>query len=140
MNYTEKTKLVDKLCGAGLMALLIEVFYGLTDSAFTVFNYNLQSVKNVIYILGGIILAISVLVLVIAYKKEKGSMAIYGVELLVLAITAALLPGTYLTFSAPYNKLNKVFPLLFLVYYIGKIVVILINCNGRKKKNSKRRK
>ena len=66
MNYTEKTRLVDKLCGAGLMALLVEVFYGLTDSAFTVFNYNLQSVKNVIYILGGIILAISVIILIVA--------------------------------------------------------------------------
>ena len=44
MNYTEKTKLVNDLCGAGLMLLLFEVFYGLTDSAFTVFKYNLQNV------------------------------------------------------------------------------------------------
>lgn len=139
MNYTEKTKLVDKLCGAGLMALLIEVFYGLTDSAFTVFNYNLQSVKNVIYILGGIILAISVIILIIAYKKEKGSMAIYGVELLVLAITAALLPGTYLSFQAPYNKLNKVFPIAFLVYYIVKAIVVLTKYVPQNKTKSKRR-
>lgn len=139
MNYTEKTKLVDKLCGAGLMALLIEVFYGLTDSAFTVFNYNLQSVKNVIYILGGIILAISVIILIIAYKKEKGSMAIYGVELLVLALTAGLLPGTYLSFVAPYNKLNKVFPIAFLVYYIVKVVVVLTKYAPKNKTKSKRR-
>ncbi len=139
MNYTEKTKLVDKLCGAGLMALLIEVFYGLTDSAFTVFNYNLQSVKNVIYILGGIILAISVIILIIAYKKEKGSMAIYGVELLVLAITVALLPGTYLSFQAPYNKLNKVFPIAFLVYYIVKTIVVLTKYVPKNKTKSKRR-
>lgn len=139
MNYTEKTKLVDKLCGAGLMALLIEVFYGLTDSAFTVFNYNLQSVKNVIYILGGIILAISVIILIIAYKKEKGSMAIYGVELLVLAITVALLPGTYLSFQAPYNKLNKVFPIAFLVYYIVKAIVVLTKYVPQNKTKSKRR-
>lgn len=139
MNYTEKTKLVDKLCGAGLMALLIEVFYGLTDSAFTVFNYNLQSVKNVIYILGGIILAISVIILIIAYKKEKGSMAIYGVELLVLAITVALLPGTYLSFQAPYNKLNKVFPIAFLIYYIVKVIVVLTKYVPKNKTKSKRR-
>ena len=139
MNYTEKTKLVDKLCGAGLMALLIEVFYGLTDSAFTVFNYNLQSVKNVIYILGGIILAISVIILIIAYKKEKGSMAIYGVELLVLAITVAILPGTYLSFQAPYNKLNKVFPIAFLVYYIVKTIVVLTKYVPKNKTKSKRR-
>ena len=139
MNYTEKTKLVDKLCGAGLMALLIEGFYGLTDSAFTVFNYNLQSVKNVIYILGGIILAISVIILIIAYKKEKGSMAIYGVELLVLAITVAILPGTYLSFQAPYNKLNKVFPIAFLVYYIVKTIVVLTKYVPKNKTKSKRR-
>lgn len=139
MNYTEKTKLVDKLCGAGLMALLVEVFYGLTDSAFTVFNYNLQSVKNVIYVLGGIILAISVIILIIAYKKERESMAIYGVELLVLAITAGLLPGTYLSFQAPYNKLNRVFPIVFLAYYIVKAIVILTKYVPKNKAKSKRR-
>lgn len=139
MNYTEKTRLVDKLCGAGLMALLVEVFYGLTDSAFTVFNYNLQSVKNVIYILGSIILAISVIILIVAYKKERESMAIYGGELLALAITVALLPGTYLSFTAPYNKLNRVFPVLFLVYYIVKAIVIIIRYVPKNKTKSKRR-
>lgn len=141
MNYTEKTKLVNDLCGASLMLLLFEVFYGLTDSAFTVFNYNLQNVESVIYILGGIILAVSVVILAIAFKKDRPSLALYGVELLVLAVTAALLPGTYLTFTAPFNKLNKVFPLVFLVYYIIRIIVILVNTFGGKgQKSTKRRK
>lgn len=141
MNYTEKTKLVNDLCGAGLMLLLFEVFYGLTDSAFTVFNYNLQNVESVIYILGGIILAISVVILAIAFKKDRPSLSLYGVELLVLAVTAALLPGTYLTFTAPFNKLNKVFPIVFLVYYMIKIVIILANAFGRKgQRTAKRRK
>ena len=105
------------------------------------FNYILQNVESVIYILGGIILAISVVILAIAFKKDRPSLSLYGVELLVLAVTAALLPGTYLTFTAPFNKLNKVFPIVFLVYYIIRIVVILAKAFGRKgQRSAKRRK
>lgn len=125
MNYREKTKLVDGLCGAFLMALLVEVFYALADYAYTIYHYSISSVTTIIYVLAGIALAIAVVVLIAAYRKDNLTMAAYGIELLVLAITAAIIPGTYISLPFPFNKLNLVFPLVFGVYYVGKVMMLL---------------
>ena len=129
MNYTERTKFVDRLCGAIVMGLIFEVFYGLADSAYTVFNYNLNTVSNIIYAIGGIVLLVSLFILIKAYREEKGELGVYGIELLVLAISAGLLPGTYLDYPQPFNKLNIIFPLAFGVYFIAKSLYILSRRN-----------
>lgn len=139
MNYTQREKLVDKLCGVGLMLILVEIVYQVIISAFTEFNYNLSNVTTWVYVASGIILAIAVGILVYAYLKKNGSKAVYGLETLVLAITAVTMPGTYLTYSAPFNKLNKVYPILFLVYYIGKAIYIIIDANKLNTKSSKKK-
>ena len=63
-------------------------------------------------------------------------MAIYGIEFLVLAISAALLPASYLEFTYPFNKLNIVFPIGFGVYYFVKFIVVI--AKSRKKKGKKK--
>ncbi len=125
MNYRERTKLIDGLCGAFLMALLVEAFYGLADYAFTVYHFSITSVTNIVYILSGIMLAIAIAILIIAYKKENGTAATYGAELLTLAITATIIPGTYVSLPSPFNKLNVIFPLAFGIYYLGKAMKLL---------------
>lgn len=140
MNYTEKNKLIDSLCGVGLMFLLIEIFYGIVDSAFTVFNHNFSTVTTWVHFFGAIFLAISIFVLIRAYKKDSGTTAVYGIELLVFAITAALLPGSYLEFSYPFNKLNKVFPIAFCVYYIIKLLVVVIKASQKANKSKGKKK
>lgn len=129
MNYTERTRLIDGLAGAALMALLVEGVYGFIDGAFTVFNYNYSTVTNVIYILGGIALAISLFMLMKAYRNEKPMLASYGLEILVLAISSAILPSTYMELSFPLNKLNVLFPYVFGVYYIMKSMYIISKKN-----------
>ena len=69
MNYTQREKLVDKLCGVGLMLILVEIVYQVIISAFTEFNYNLSNVTTWVYVASGIILAIAVGILVYAYLK-----------------------------------------------------------------------
>lgn len=130
MNYRERTKLVDGLCGAFLMALLAEAFYGLADYAFTVYHYSISSVTNIVYIISGIMLAVALVVLMLAYKKDNGTMGAYGAELLVLAITATIIPGTYVSLPSPFNKFNVIFPLAFGIYYIGKCMKLLSNKNN----------
>ena len=130
MNYRERTKLVDGLCGAFLMALLAEAFYGLADYAFTVYHYSISSVTNIVYIISGIMLAVSLVVLMLAYKKDNGTMGAYGAELLALAITATIIPGTYVSLPSPFNKFNVVFPLAFGIYYVGKCMKLLLNKNN----------
>lgn len=136
MNYTERNKLVDSLCGVGLMLLLVEVFYGIVDSAFTVFNYNYNNVTTYVHLVGVLFLVIALLILIRAYRKDKPIMAIYGIEFLVLAISAALLPASYLEFTYPFNKLNIVFPIGFGVYYFVKFIVVI--AKSRKKKGKKK--
>lgn len=138
MNYTQKEKLIDKLCGIGLMLICFEIFYAIVNSCYTEFIYDFSKVTTWIYIAGGVILAFSVVLLSYAYIKKNKSKAFYGMETLVLAMTAATLPGTYLDYVAPYNKLNKVYPWLFLVYYIAKAIYVIINANRSNNKSSKK--
>lgn len=138
MNYTQREKLIDKLCGAGLMLILVEIYYQLINSAFTEFNYNLSTVTNWVYIAGGIVLAIATILLCYAYVKKKTGHAILGVELLFVAITTATLPGTYLEYAAPFNQLNKIYPIVFLIYYIAKAIYIAVNANKVERKSSKK--
>lgn len=144
MNYTQREKLIDKLCGVGLMLILVEIVYQVIISAFTEFNYNLSNVTTWVYVASGVILAIAVGILVYAYLKKSTSKAVYGLETLVLAITAVTMPGTYLTYPAPFNKLNKVYPILFLIYYIIKAAFIIdlngINTNTKSSKKKAKKK
>lgn len=140
MNYTEKNKLIDSLCGIGLMAFLVEIFYAIVDSAFTVFSHNFDSVTMWTQIVGAIFLLIAIFVLIKAYKKDNGTNAVYGIELLVLAISTALLPGSYLSFKEPFNKINKVFPIAFGVYYIVKLFVVIYKTNKNVNKSKGKKK
>ena len=139
MNYTEKNKLIDSLCGIGLMFLLAELFYLIVDNSYAVF-YDYNVVGMWVQIVGAVFLAIAIFVLVKAYKKDNMTNAVYGIELLVLAISAALLPGSYLTFPEPFNKLSKIFPIAFLIYYIVKFFVIVVKAKkGSNKPKGKKK-
>ena len=140
MNYTERNKFIDSLCGVGLMLLLVEIFYGIVDMAYTAFNYDYNVVSVCIQSVGAIFLAIAIFVLVKAYKKDNTTTAVYGIELLFLAISAALLPGTYLSFTYPFNKLNRIFPIAFLTYYIIKLLVIIIKTKRNVSKSKGKKK
>ena len=129
MNYRERTKLIDGLCGTFLMALLVEACYGLADYAYTIYHYSIASVTNIIYVLAGIMLVASIGILIAAYKKDNGTMAGYGAELMALAITGTIIPGTYVSLPHPFNKLNVVFPLVFGIYYLGKAMKLLSKDN-----------
>lgn len=138
MNYTERNKLVDSLCGIALMLVLVEMFYGIVDSSFTVFNYNYTTVTTGVHLFGVLFLIIAVCVLIRAYKKDNMVTAVYGLEMLVLAISAGLLPASYLEFSYPFNMLNKIFPIAFFAYYIIKLIVIIIKTRKNMQKGKKK--
>ena len=143
MNYTQREKLVDRICGAVLMLICFEIYCQIVHSSYTEFNYNLANVTKWIYIVGGIILAIAVFLLVYSYLKKDGNKGLYGVELLALSMISATLPGTYLDYPAPFNKLNKIYPFIILIYYIFKIAYIVYDVkkvNNAPKKSKKKAK
>ena len=137
MNYTERNKLIDALCGVGLMLLLVEVFYGIVDSAYTLYGHKISNVSLAVQITGGVFLAIAIYLLIRAYRKDDMTLMVYGIEFLVLAVCSALLPGSYISFPQPYSYiLSKGFPFIFLAYYLIKAIVILI-LTFRKKKGKR---
>lgn len=140
MNYTDRNRLIESLCGVGLMLLLVEVFYGIVDSAYTVYNYSYPNVTMWINIFGGVFLLLAIVLFIRAYKKDSASITLYAVELTILAISAVLLPGTYLEFTFPFNKLNIFFPIAFLFYYIVKAIVVIVNATRKNKKSKGKKK
>ena len=123
MNYTQKEKFIDRLCGASLMLIFIEVVFGIVDYAYAS-NFNYNTVTMWTYIGGGILLIGAIALLNYAYLKKSGSKGCYGVELLVMAFAVAMLPGCYIFFPEPFNKLKVLLPILFVIYYIGKAIYI----------------
>lgn len=140
MNHTQKEKLTNDLCGVALMLFFIEIAYQVVHSSYTEFNFNLNNVTRWVYVCGGLILLMAIGLLVYAYSKKDGNKACYGMELLIFAITIALFPGCYLYFSHPYTELRKVFPILFLIYYIGKAIYVIKHRNDIVKSSKKKAK
>lgn len=137
MNYTQKEKFIDKLCGAALMLILIEVLYAIVEYAYNS-NFNYNDVAMWTYIGGAILLVGGALVLTYAYIKKSEGKACYGVELIAMAFTIAMLPGCYVFFPEPISKLKILFPYLFFAYYIGKTVYIIKHRNDAIKSMKKR--
>ena len=141
MNHTQKEKFTNDICGVALMLIFVEIMYQIVHSSYTEFNYNLNNVTKWVYIGGGVFLAIAIGLLIYAYLKKSTSKACYGMELLIFSISFALLPGCYLYFTRPFTELRRVFPALFLIYYIGKAIYIICHRNdfaGNKSKKKKR--
>lgn len=140
MNHTQKEKFTNDLCGVALMLIFIGILHGVVYSAYNDFNYNYSIVTMWTYIGGGILLAGAIALLIYAYLKKSGSKAAYGGELMVMAFSLAILPGCYLYFPKPFTQLRFVFPILFIVYYIGKAVYVIYHRNdvvSSKNKKSK---
>ena len=140
MNYAQKERLIDRLCGTGLMLIFIEIIFGVVQSSYNDFNYNYHDVNTWIFIGGGVLLAVAIGLLIYSYIKKSGSKALYGIELLVMAFSVALLPGCYIYFSRPFNELRRVFPFIFLIYYIGKAVYIIMHRNDVQKNTKKKKR
>ena len=144
MNYTQKSKLIDRLCGAGLMLICFEILYSMIGSALKS-NYNYHDVTMWVNVIGGIILLIGIAILVYAYIKKSGLKASYGLELIVFAFSAPLVLGSRINFEAPFNLLHIIFPTVFVVYYIGKAIYIVSDImkpdkNSKKKKSKKKKR
>lgn len=140
MNYTQKERFIDRLCGAGLMLIFIEIIFAIIDSSYRS-NFNYHNVNMWIYIGGGVLLASAIALLVSAYIKKNSSNVCYGIELLVMAFSIAMLPGCYIFFPQPISKIRIIFPILFVIYYIGKAVYIFMHRNDTiNSKNSNKKK
>lgn len=139
MNYTEKNKLIDQLCGVGLMLIFVEIFLTGVHEFYT--NVFSTMTTTFLYIIGAIFLMISIFLYIYAYKKQNGRKAIYAIEFTVLAFICPFLVYLYIYAEAPFNYINpKIFWLIFLAYYIIKACYIIISTyKNTANKSSKKR-
>lgn len=132
MNYTEKNRLIDRLCGVGLMLIFVEIFLAVAKDGFWSFKYILK-MPTILNVTGAIFLAIGICILIYAYKKGDGWKAGFGIEFIIIAFVSVILPHTYIDFPYPFNLLNKIFPFAFLAYYIVKAIVVIVKANKKKR-------
>lgn len=140
MNYTEKNKLADKLCGIGIMLIFVEICISMIKKMCIDAMYGRTTLGAIGYVVGGIFLIISIALYVIAYKKSSVSKAIWATEFVVLAFTLPFIVHIYV-FSK--SDILRSIPVQhawipFLVYYIGKSIYVIVVAN--KKNSVKKRK
>ena len=71
-----------------------------------------------------IILLISILIFEIAYKKDNGTIAIYGIEILVLSIYVLLIPHIIERANLEFTNYILVSSYVFTAYYMLKSMII----------------
>lgn len=136
MNYTERNRLMDKLCGVGLMLIFVIVFLEIAVGCLTG-NFGMSFVGRmplIMNVISGIFLLVGIVILVLAYRKENYWRAGYGVEFIVLAFASLLLMHAFVDLPAPLNqvKWKLIIPIAFAVYYVIKAVYVVIKANKKR--------
>lgn len=143
MNYKEKNKLADKLCGVGIMLIFVEICISMIQTMCLNAMYGRTAMKIIGYAVGAVFLLVAIVLYVFAYKKNSSSKAVWATEFAVLAFT---LPFIVYVYAFAKSDVIRSVPVKyawapFLVYYLIKAIVIVVLANknsgakkGRKKK------
>lgn len=142
MNYTEKNKLADKLCGIGIMLIFVEICISMIEKMCIDVMYDRNVMGTIGYITGGAFLLIATILYVLAYKRSSISKTIWATEFAVLAFTVPFIVHVHV-FSKS-DILRKI-PVQhawipFLVYYIGKAIYVIVVANKKSRSNKKKKK
>ena len=137
MNYTERNRLMDKLCGIGLMVIFVLVFFSIITGCLTG-NFGMSFVAHmplIVNVISGIFLLIGIVILVLAYRKENYWRAGYGIEFIVLAFATLFLMHAFIDLPAPLSQLKWkiIIPAVFAIYYLIKSIYVIIKANKRGK-------
>jgi len=71
-----------------------------------------------------ILISATVIIFEIAYKKDSGTLCVYGIETLVLSIITLVLPTIYTILNEKFGAIVISIAMLFAVYYVGKSIII----------------
>ena len=118
----KKKKLSDSIFENIIIAVAIMLY-------FIIINFSYYRVDDYIVLMGLkissiIILLISILIFEIAYKKDNGTIAIYGIEILVLSIYVLLIPHIIERANLEFTNYILVSSYVFTAYYMLKSMII----------------
>lgn len=121
----EHNKTIKKLIFPNIfIALIITVFYIFLELGYT----NIESVSYIIdlKVFSGMFLAIAIYLFEKAYNKDDSSVALYGIEMLMLSIINFSLVYIYYAWKAKFQLIVFAFAILVFVYYCIKSIAIYI--------------
>jgi len=120
----EMEKINSKLFKNIMMALCVIIY-------FIFLNLGEINIKSDVYItdlkvFSLCILLVAITVIEVAYKKDSGEIALYGIEMLVLSIVTVAFIYVELMLSTKYRYIVTVTSYIFAIYYLTKSIVIYI--------------
>lgn len=119
----EEVKKINKSIFQNILIALLIIVY------FIFLNLGFKNIKTDVYVTDLKVFSMCILLTAIAlienaYKKERGDLAIYGIEMIVLAITTVALIYVNLMLSTRYMYIVNAISYIFAIYYLIKSIVI----------------
>lgn len=121
----EKKKKINKRIFQNiLIAIIIVVYFAFINLGF----YNIKPAKFLIdlQVFSILTLGITIIIFEVAYKKDNGEHAIYGIESLILSICTLLTIYVGIYYNSKFSYIINIISMLFAIYYVGKSIIIYI--------------
>lgn len=121
----EKKKKINKRIFQNIMVAIVIVLY------FIFINlgfYNIEQAKFLVdlQVFSMVSIAITIIIFEVAYKKDSGELAIYGIESLVLSICTLLTINLGINYRNKFSYIINTISMLFAIYYVVKSIIIYI--------------
>lgn len=122
MTQEVKEKLKQKIWLNLCLAIGVMLYFCGMDA---VYLYASSEISMVVFkILAMVAILLTVIVFEVAYRKENGSLAIIGIELLISSVIVLYMPQIYAHSNQVIGQVFLLTPLFCAVYYTGKAIVI----------------
>ena len=124
ISEEKKNKINKRLFRNITIAIGIIIYFIFINLGF----YNLETIKFLkdLQVFSITTIAITIIIFEIAYKKDSGELAIYGIESLVLSICTLLTIFILINYKNKFTYIINVISMLFGIYYIGKCIIIYV--------------
>lgn len=106
------------------MALAIAIIFYLLLLNIGALNIETATYIMDIKVFSMLLIVITIIIFEVSYKKDSGSLCIYGIEILVLAILTLVLPTLYSIQKENYGMILTGMLLAFTIYYMIKSFII----------------
>lgn len=122
ISEEKKKKINKKLFKNIIIAIVIVLYFTFINLGF----YNLEPSKFLVDLQVFSILSIGITIIIfeVAYKKDSGELAIYGIEALVLSICTLLTIYVGMYYRNKFSYIINTVSMLFAIYYVAKSIII----------------
>lgn len=134
LTKEKKNKIYKKILKNLLLAIAIVIYFIFINLGF----YNIDAITYLkdLEVFSIVMIAITLLMFERAYKHDSGELALYGIEILVVAVTTLLCIYMQLKLSGKYTVIINLIAILFALYYAVKSLVIYLKMKKKALKKS----